>query len=412
MFRLIVLHARYTDTLSYYDDWLDAFRSYPGFVTTAFDICRTKPSAVRGDVREADAVVLLHSTNADTLAYLQPWVGILGERKGRILAFPGNEVNLPGVSMEARIGFFREIEADFIATQHLTETGQWLYASCTNSRVVSIPHGLNPDVFTPGPSHARRRYDLVARSYTYPPYLGDDDRQRLFRAVADLPLKTDIDGTKRFDRAGWAAFLGQSRGTVSTEAGSFYLEPGDGTMNAIRDFVLGTGTRTFPLTVAMQRVLNTLPDFLRRGIMAQRPRIERTLRLAGLRTETAAFADAKFAPIFERFFKDRRLPPVYCKCISSRHFDAAGTETCQILIRGRYNDILQPDVHYIPVERDLSDLPEALRKFSDGEVRERMARETAQYLRDTHTYRHRMETVEHLLTASADNLSSVGKGSL
>src|SRR3546814_18773585 len=53
------------------------------------------------------------------------------------------------------------------------------------------------------------------------------------------------------------------------------------------------------------------------------------------------------------------------KCISSRHFDAIGTATCQILLEGRYNDILTPDVHYIRFASDFSNISEVMGTFRD-----------------------------------------------
>lgn len=46
--------------------------------------------------------------------------------------------------------------------------------------------------------------------------------------------------------------------------------------------------------------------------------------------------------------------------LSPRHLECCLTETCQILIEGRYNGILQPNVHYIPLKRDMSNLAQVL----------------------------------------------------
>jgi hypothetical protein len=395
MLRLTVLHARYTDTLSYYDDWLDAFCGFPRFESTAVDICRADAGSVERAVRNSDVVVLLHSTNADSLTDLNRIRSALDKRRGPMLVFCGNEVNLPGVRMSDRIDFLKQTGAEGIATQHLRETGEWLYAGCPG-KVVSVPHALNPAAFKPGPGQGARKFDIVARSYAYPSYLGDDDRQRLFRVFRGLPLRVDIDGTTRFDRAGWAAFLGDGRGTVSTEAGSYYLERDDRTVLAIREHLLGS-RKAIPLTVGMQKLLHALPEGLRKAILRNRSRIEGWFAKIGLRTETAVFQEAGFEEVFQRFFQDKPIAPVYGKCISSRHFDAGGTETCQILVEGRYNDILSPDTHYIPLRRNLSNLDEALRKFADRGLVNRMTRETGEFLRASHTYRQRMDAIEKAL---------------
>src|SRR6516162_857657 len=74
-----------------------------------------------------------------------------------------------------------------------------------------------------------------------------------------------------------------------------------------------------------------------------------------------------------RFFAGRPCCPVYSKCISSRHFDAAGTGTCQILLRGRYNDILAADEYYIALDPDLGNVDEAIARFRDPIERRRIA---------------------------------------
>jgi hypothetical protein len=51
--------------------------------------------------------------------------------------------------------------------------------------------------------------------------------------------------------------------------------------------------------------------------------------------------------------------------ISPRHFEAVTTKTCQILVEGSYNGILQPNLHYISLKQDFSNLDEVLDKIRD-----------------------------------------------
>jgi hypothetical protein len=86
-------------------------------------------------------------------------------------------------------------------------------------------------------------------------------------------------------------------------------------------------------------------------------------------------------------------PPVGAmsgKCISSRHFDAIGTETCQILLPGRYNDLLESDVQYLALERDFSNVEDVLARFRDDDTRLRMVRDARAWALDGHTYAHRV----------------------
>jgi hypothetical protein len=63
---------------------------------------------------------------------------------------------------------------------------------------------------------------------------------------------------------------------------------------------------------------------------------------------------------------------VYYRTISPRHFEAAAFRVCQILYEGQYQDILQPDVHYLCLRKDFSNLRDVLAAFRDPEARRRI----------------------------------------
>lgn len=51
--------------------------------------------------------------------------------------------------------------------------------------------------------------------------------------------------------------------------------------------------------------------------------------------------------------------------ISPRHFEAIITKTCQILVEGNYDHILEPNRHYIAIKKDFSNLDEVIGKIKD-----------------------------------------------
>ena len=59
--------------------------------------------------------------------------------------------------------------------------------------------------------------------------------------------------------------------------------------------------------------------------------------------------------------------------ISPRHLEACMTHTVQILIEGDYNDILKPNIHYIPLKADFSNLNLILNSLSDESNRIRIS---------------------------------------
>jgi spore maturation protein CgeB len=103
--------------------------------------------------------------------------------------------------------------------------------------------------------------------------------------------------------------------------------------------------------------------------------------------------------IVQTFFATADRAPVYGKCISSRHFDAIGTGTVQILLQGRYNDILTPDVHYLAIASDFSNDGEVARRFSDRGEQDRIRQAALEHVLAAHTYDHRIESLAARLGA-------------
>lgn len=83
-------------------------------------------------------------------------------------------------------------------------------------------------------------------------------------------------------------------------------------------------------------------------------------------------------------------------CISPRHLEAVATKTCQILVKGGFNDILIADEHYISVDKDLSNIDEALDKLSDTDyVQEMIDRSYEEVVApNEYTYRGFVEEIE------------------
>lgn len=397
--RFLVLYAHYAPTLSYYDDWLEAFRCAPDLSVTAVDLCASGARrAVSRALPEHDAVVLLHSTNGDTLDYLAPITGVLAARSGPLLAFVGNEVNLPGSPMADKIAFLREVGAEWILTQLPLEAGRWLYEDCTAARVAAVPHALEPRTFRPTTALDRRPIDIGVRSARYTAFLGDDERNRLFelfrRHAFEPPLRCDISTTERFARTEWAAFLNRCKGTISTEAGSWYLERDDRTVNAVREHVRASRSAGSGIVIAADSPLRRLGHRLPWRLRAL---LRRALRHGPVRHEALVNEALDFDEIHARFFAGTARAPVYSKAISSRHFDAIGTKTCQIMPRGRFNDILEAGRHYLALEPDLSNVDDVVAAFRDPSLRRRVVEDAYDLAMSAHTYAHRVAQVRALV---------------
>ena len=91
------------------------------------------------------------------------------------------------------------------------------------------------------------------------------------------------------------------------------------------------------------------------------------------RTEhyTAEHPDAGFDEIERACFpgEDGRLALF---AISPRHLEACATRTCQVLVEGSYNGVLQPGRHFLQLRSDLSNLDDVLDSLGDEERRRRI----------------------------------------
>src|SRR5262245_4802265 len=395
--RLLVLYANYTDQMSYFDDWSDALREHRGFDTTLVDIIS---SGARGRIKravgEVDAVVLLHSINGDSTFHLQRHVPALAERRVPLLSFVGNELNLPGKSIATKRELLKQIRPDWIATQLLEEAGRYLFGDLPSRGVVSIPHALNPLTFRSKGDIGDRPIDIGTRVMRYPPHIGDDDRNRIAQRFIQLGhergMTVDI-SNQRHDRRGWATFLNHCKGTVSTEAGSWFLERDDTTVNAIRRWAR---EQVGGIEIADDSMLL---KFAYRSPASFRKLAARLYRAVGGQFEyqTVAEEAISYETIHAQFFAGKPKAQVYGKCISSRHFDAVGTKTCQIMFRGRFNDILKADRHYFALDEDFANLDDVLRRFGDAAERRIIVDAAYAHVMEAHTYAQRVQKIEAVL---------------
>lgn len=325
-------------SLSYVIDWLEAFLRSPLLDAHCFNIVNLLewPRA-RAMIRSAPLVVVLHSAAGDDLSLVSRLASVLGERRGRLLLFLGNEYTL----MPAKIRLAQQTQADMIASQLPEPAAAWLYAECPASRILHAPAALNPARYHP--LSVRRDVDLGFRGDLYPFFIGDDERTRIlefFRLHAsDFGLSTDI-SYSRINGPHWHRFLAACRGIVGAEAGTYYLERDDHTARAVAAY------------------------------------LERS-------------PGASFADIRSRFF-DRYTGAVSGKAISSRHFEAVGTKTCQLLLEGHYNGVLQPDIHYLSVKRDYSNVAEIVARFKDPAEWARVTETAFEHVMAHHTYDRRV----------------------
>jgi hypothetical protein len=87
--------------------------------------------------------------------------------------------------------------------------------------------------------------------------------------------------------------------------------------------------------------------------------------------------------------------------ISPRHFEAVLTKTCQVLVEGYYDGVLEADKHYIAIKRDFSNLDEVLVKIRDTALLQAIADQAYNdiYLSGKHTYQQFARQIEQAIAA-------------
>jgi hypothetical protein len=61
---------------------------------------------------------------------------------------------------------------------------------------------------------------------------------------------------------------------------------------------------------------------------------------------------------------------LHLSVLSPRHLEACATRTCQILVSGRYNGVLQAGRHYLELKPDFSNLDDVLAQLGDARLRQ------------------------------------------
>jgi hypothetical protein len=95
-----------------------------------------------------------------------------------------------------------------------------------------------------------------------------------------------------------------------------------------------------------------------------------------LRKKALELADLPFEAVYDEHFRAHE-GPMRMNQISPKFFEAIALRTALVCFPGSYSGILQPDRHYIPLERDFSNLDDVFERLADIDYLERLT--TAAY---------------------------------
>ena len=94
------------------------------------------------------------------------------------------------------------------------------------------------------------------------------------------------------------------------------------------------------------------------------------------------------------------------RAVSPRHLEACVTRTCQVLVEGEYNGVLEGGRHYIEVKRDFSNLDEVMAIVRDDRVRDGIVTAARADVVDSGRYSY-ASFVEQVLTETLDGAAEV-----
>lgn len=411
--KTLVLHYTDTDKLSYLDDWLDAFKTDKRFNVTELNLFDFKERLHSKYKNDFDLIVLLHSVlkSLASIKRSEMEISFFQNRKSKLLSFVADEVNLHITPLSKKIDFLKKINPDYIGTQLPLEAGQWLYEEVDSASVLALPHALNPNIFKPFKTYDEREYDIGIISVPYPIYLGDNERNEIMnyfeRISKKMNLKVKIikavTKSQRLSRSEWANFLNNCKGTTSSEAGSYFLEKDDKTVLEIMEYLKSkvkqmSGTKKIidnqsKLWFIWNRLPYRFKELIKKALFLNDNMLSKFSKKLLTWDGYISYDESLYSEIHEKFYKNKIKNKFYTKAISSRHFDAIGTKTVQILFEGKYNDILKPNEHYIELKKDLSNFDEVIKKFKDKEFVKKIVDNAYEFVLSNHTYRHRIDQI-------------------
>lgn len=344
--RTLFAHLKdFNERLSYMRDWRDAFCRSPALDVTICDMNNLVHLArCLVAVRSYDLIVVSHPAAGDDMSLIQRIAPALARRTCPMIVFLGNEYDL----LDQKLAFCRDVKAELLCSQLPIAAAKYLYGDLPDTAIMAAPHALNPIVYHPAP-HEGRTIDVGFVGDIYWPFVGDRERTDLitfFEHGEERGLRCDIRAgrSSRMPRDEWATFLNRCKTLIGAESGTYYLNEKGALLDRARTYNLNENQ------------------------------------------------DATFDEVFEKFFAG--VPRgVSGKSISSRHFEAIGTKTCQVLIEGDYNGILVAGEHYIPVRADLSNIDDAIAALRDEPLRRAIVDRAYDLAMAGHTYDHRVADV-------------------
>ncbi len=288
-----------------------------------------------------DAIVMLHSVFSNGLYLSGPILWSLKKTPIPKVYFIGNEYKL----MPEKMRFCKRIGISLLITQTNEELVLQTYREFLKCKVIYIPNaGIDPTIFYPMTPSNERKIDIGYRSYPAVWYLGNNEKTEIadfFNDNAKLyGLTVDISTSleRRFKIKEYSNFLNQCRAQIGVEAGGDYFDLSDSIRLEVNKYLKNNPKSSWP-------------------------------------------------DIKNKFFNSN-ASSVPIRVLSGRQVEAAACKAVQILFIGEYNKHFFPNQHYIPLEKDFSNITEVIEKFRDKQFCLKLTENAYQMVLEELTYDH------------------------
>lgn len=345
---LLIYHHPLSKNASTIMEHVEAFGRYSKFKVWSFNVAYGFPKCLKGI--EFSAVVLHYSLFGSypfelTKNYLNYIENLHRSLK---VAFFQDEMR----NCKQRFELINRLKIDLIYTLLATQYYEEVYLK--NTTVKSVLPTLTGYVCDQliekslkyeKPFHLRN-IDVGYRARRLPFYMGRGAQEKSDIAIGfaeysrNLNLKLDIklNESDRIYGDDWYRFISNCRFMLGVES----------------------GTSIFDLTGLIQKQVDKFLD--------------------AYPSSTFSLVEKEILAPYEDIIKYRAISP--------RIFECASFRTCMILFKGEYQNILIPDIHYIPLEKNFSNFNDVLLKMNDDAYVKEITERAYQDLISSETYRY------------------------
>jgi hypothetical protein len=330
--KTLVIHysSKINEDLSYQHGWVKAFKKSKIFKCVFLNLSDYFPRykffskiffTLKVILIKFDTIVILHSafSNAD---YIQFFIKLIIKLKvAKKVYFIGNEYKL----MPAKMNFCKFCNINFFITQTFCEDAINLYKKkLIGCKVFSIPAGgLDDEIFYPGCKYENRKIDIGYRTYDEPFYFGHQERRQLMNKIKssaknlNLVCDMSMEMKDRFAGNNWAEFLRSIKSMPASNSGNDFFELNDDIRNKVIQYC------------------NNNPN-------------------------------VEFDDVYKIFFLNKKK--ISNRLLTGKMIEAAGCKTLLILVEGEYGNYFVPNIHYLEIKKDFSNLMDVLHKLKDAKL--------------------------------------------